>query len=124
MAKAVTPKKPGRMKGAGKKKSDIEQMQDAAGQSAAASEGAPGPDSPVANGDGQPGRELGLEVPTMPVEVPAETREEEAAAAAAATAAKGQPGLTVNIAKLQAMTMTDLNSMAKSMGIENFGTMR
>src|SRR5476651_1690549 len=29
-----------------------------------------------------------------------------------------------NIAKLQAMTMTDLNKMAKELGVENFGTMR
>ena len=31
---------------------------------------------------------------------------------------------TINIAKLQAMAMPDLNGMAKEMGIENFGTMR
>src|SRR3954449_12285661 len=30
----------------------------------------------------------------------------------------------INIAKLQAMSMADLNQMAKEMGIENFGTMR
>jgi len=34
------------------------------------------------------------------------------------------PAATINIAKLQAMSMTDLNHMAKEMGIENFGTMR
>jgi transcription termination factor Rho len=34
------------------------------------------------------------------------------------------PAMTINIAKLQAMSMTDLNHMAKEMGIENFGTMR
>lgn len=34
------------------------------------------------------------------------------------------PVLTINIAKLQAMSMTELNKMAKEMGIENFGTMR
>ena len=33
-------------------------------------------------------------------------------------------GLTVNIAGLQAMSMVDLNKMAREMGIENFGTMR
>ena len=31
---------------------------------------------------------------------------------------------TINIAKLQAMSMGDLNQMAKDMGIENFGTMK
>mgnify|MGYP003342732400 CR=1 FL=1 len=36
----------------------------------------------------------------------------------------GKPPVTVNIAKLQAMNMTELNGMAKQMGIENFGTMR
>ena len=34
------------------------------------------------------------------------------------------PVLPVNIAKLQAMSMNDLNQMAKELGIENFGTMR
>src|SRR6267378_1038686 len=34
------------------------------------------------------------------------------------------PATTINIAKLQAMSMTELNQMAKDMGIENFGTMR
>jgi transcription termination factor Rho len=34
------------------------------------------------------------------------------------------PGGAINIAKLQAMAMPDLNHMAKEMGIENFGTMR
>ena len=34
------------------------------------------------------------------------------------------PTLSVNIAKLQAMPMGELNQMAKDLGIENFGTMR
>jgi transcription termination factor Rho len=34
------------------------------------------------------------------------------------------PILPVNIAKLQAMSMTELNQMARDLGIENFGTMR
>jgi transcription termination factor Rho len=33
-------------------------------------------------------------------------------------------GVTINISQLQAMSMSDLNQMAKEMGIENFGTMR
>jgi transcription termination factor Rho len=33
-------------------------------------------------------------------------------------------GQSINIAALQAMNMPDLNTMAKNMGIENFGTMR
>ncbi len=41
----------------------------------------------------------------------------------------GRPGrdrmaASLNIAKLQAMSMTELNQMAKDLGIENFGTMR
>jgi len=41
----------------------------------------------------------------------------------------GRPGrdrvaASLNIAKLQAMSMTDLNKMAKDLGVENFGTMR
>ncbi len=36
----------------------------------------------------------------------------------------GTPALSVNITKLQAMAMHDLNQMAKELGIENFGTMR
>ncbi|HXJ75225.1 MAG TPA: hypothetical protein VNM37_20385, partial [Candidatus Dormibacteraeota bacterium] len=51
---------------------------------------APGPDGP---GNGRTARDLGLEIPTKPVEVPAETREEQEAAAAA-TATKGKTGLT------------------------------
>jgi len=35
-----------------------------------------------------------------------------------------QPAATINIAKLQAMSMNELNQMAKDMAIENFGTMR
>src|SRR5277367_6757583 len=31
---------------------------------------------------------------------------------------------SINIAKLQAMSMTDLNNMARELGVENFGTMR
>src|SRR5438105_3333040 len=44
--------------------------------------------------------------------------------AAATGEPNGAPLLAVNIAKLQAMSMGDLNHMAKDLGIENFGTMR
>jgi transcription termination factor Rho len=37
---------------------------------------------------------------------------------------KGPAGAAINIAKLQAMSMGELNQMAKDMGIENFGTMK
>ena len=57
---------------------------------------------------------------------PAET----AAAQAPARPDSRKPGsqdavaMTVNIAKLQAMSMPDLNKMARDLGIENYGTMR
>src|SRR6185295_8840296 len=65
---------------------------------------------------------MGLRPPTKPVETDEE--EEAKAQAAPARSANGQAELTVNIAKLQAMSMNELNQMAKEMGIENFGTMR
>jgi transcription termination factor Rho len=34
------------------------------------------------------------------------------------------PGVTINIAELQAMSMADLTAMARNMGIENVGTMK
>ena len=40
------------------------------------------------------------------------------------TGADTAPALKINIAELQAMAMTDLNNMAKELGIENYGTMR
>jgi transcription termination factor Rho len=42
------------------------------------------------------------------------------------TAAGGElkGGQTINISQLQAMSMAELNNMAKDMGIENFGTMK
>src|SRR3989442_57110 len=100
MAKIATPRKPGRPKVPGKKKSEIEQLQERAGREPARAkppEAAGAASASPANGSPRAGGELGLEVPPQPVEGPAETKEEEEAAAAA-TAAKGKPGLTVNIA--------------------------
>jgi transcription termination factor Rho len=37
---------------------------------------------------------------------------------------RGGGGNSINISRLQAMTMTDLNNMAKELEIENFGTMK
>ena len=64
-----------------------------------------------------PPQEMKLEPPTHPVESTV-TEEPPARITAAPT------GGAMNIAKLQAMAMPDLNHMAKDMGIENFGTMR
>ena len=59
-----------------------------------------------------------LEPPTHAVESPEEEKTEPAPPTRDAIAS------SLNIAKLQAMSMTELNHMAKDMGIENFGTMR
>jgi len=48
----------------------------------------------------------------------------EAAPEKKAPGPEAPPPLPINIAKLQAMSMHELNAMAKEMGIENFGTMR
>ncbi|MBM3881369.1 MAG: transcription termination factor Rho [Verrucomicrobia bacterium] len=45
-------------------------------------------------------------------------------ASAPAPAAPTPPGVTINIAQLQAMSMIELTQMAKEWGIENFGTMK
>src|SRR5262249_15569145 len=66
--------------------------------------------------DVPPVERAALEVPTKPVEPIEEPTERPTPPAA--------PGTTINIAKLQAMTMPELNAMAKEMAIENFGTMR
>src|SRR5947209_2118488 len=50
--------------------------------------------------------------------------EQQAAAEPSRVQQPAGPATTINIAKLQAMSMTELNHMAKDMGIENFGTMR
>src|SRR5213594_362277 len=52
---------------------------------------------------------------------PAASDEEEPAATLRAEVKDGQ---TINISQLQAMSMAELNQMAKEMGIENFGTMK
>ncbi len=56
-----------------------------------------------------------------PGKAPAASDEEEPAATLRAEVKDGQ---TINISQLQAMSMAELNSMAKEMGIENFGTMK
>ena len=64
--------------------------------------------------------QMELEPPTHAVE----TREEVKPEPKDGSVPAGPPAATVNIAKLQAMSMPDLNQMAREMGIENFGTMR
>src|SRR6266513_183576 len=59
-----------------------------------------------------------LQPPTTPVEMAEEaqpvTRAEQ----------RDHIAASLNIAKLQAMSMNDLNAMARELGVENFGTMR
>ena len=63
-----------------------------------------------------------LQPPTTPVETPeAEQAQEESAPQ---NDTDSRPVASINIAKLQAMSMTDLNQMARELGVENFGTMR
>jgi transcription termination factor Rho len=58
--------------------------------------------------------------PRKPLDLP----DVEAALPAAQPIVEIQPGRHLNIAKLQAMPIAELNQMAKEFGIENFGTMR
>ncbi len=61
-----------------------------------------------------------LEPPTHPVD----EDEDEEEAQPRATGTGEAAGTTLNIAKLQAMSMGDLNQMARVLGVDNFGTMR
>ena len=60
-----------------------------------------------------------LQPPTTPVETSAPENSE-----IQAGTDKDRIATSLNIAKLQAMAMTELNGMAKDLGVENFGTMR
>src|ERR1035437_9880614 len=63
-----------------------------------------------------------LQPPTQPVET---LEAEKAPVKGAAKDSKDQVAATsINIAKLQAMSMPDLNQMARDLAVENFGTMR
>ena len=61
-----------------------------------------------------------LEPPTRPVEA----HDEEGQPVEKPSGKRDVIAASLNIAKLQAMTMTGLNNMAKELGVENFGTMR
>src|SRR6266853_6335596 len=68
-----------------------------------------------------------LRPPTAPVE-PAEPEKfenkTERDKAAKEKTDKDHIATSLNIAKLQSMSMTELNQMARDLGVENFGTMR
>src|SRR5437016_3318515 len=70
-----------------------------------------------------------LRPPTAPVEPAEPEKFENKAAPERDKAAKEKTdkdhiAASLNIAKLQAMSMTELNQMARELGVENFGTMR
>ncbi len=67
-----------------------------------------------------------LRPPSAPVEpTPEDTRDEEQRMSdRRAGYQRDRIATSINIAKLQAMNMTELNNMAKDYGVENFGTMR
>src|SRR5262249_19827547 len=64
-----------------------------------------------------PAAPMELELPTRPVE---NLEEEEKAAQATPSNKRDMIAASMNIAKLQAMSMTELNQMAKELGVENF----
>ncbi len=63
-----------------------------------------------------------LRPPSTPVEVSEDDSPEDRRALPANQ--RDRIATSINIAKLQAMSMTDLNNMAKELNVENFGTMR
>ena len=75
------------------------------------------PEAPKEQKQGKPEKQ-------RPKKEKTERAEKPEAAARPPEVTGGAPMLPVNIAKLQAMSMGDLNQMAKELGIENFGTMR
>ena len=59
-----------------------------------------------------------------PPAAPIEASEEDGRAGERRGYQRDKIATSLNIAKLQAMSMTELNNMAKELGVENFGTMR
>src|ERR1700722_3397988 len=66
--------------------------------------------------------EPALQPPSKPIEPI--TADEESKAQAERGSQRDKIASSLNIAKLQAMSMTELNAMAKELSVENFGTMR
>ena len=65
-----------------------------------------------------------LQPPSTPVELAEEPRVEEPRAEERRGPQRDKIVASLNIAKLQAMQMSELNHMARELGVENFGTMR
>jgi transcription termination factor Rho len=72
----------------------------------------------------EPSGSASLQPPSTPVELAEEPKVEEPRAEERRGLQRDKIVGSLNIAKLQAMQMSELNHMAKELGVENFGTMR
>jgi transcription termination factor Rho len=72
----------------------------------------------------EPSGSAALQPPSTPVELAEEPKVEEPKAEERRSPQRDKIVTSLNIAKLQAMQMSELNHMAKELGVENFGTMR
>ena len=72
----------------------------------------------------EPSGSAALQPPSTPVELAEEPKVEEPRAEDRRGPQRDKIATSLNIAKLQAMQMSELNHMAKELGVENFGTMR
>ena len=72
----------------------------------------------------EPSGSAALQPPSTPVELAEEPKVEEPRAEERRGPQRDKIVTSLNIAKLQAMQMSELNHMAKELGVENFGTMR
>lgn len=71
-----------------------------------------------------PPPEAAVDAPERPEETEAPAPAPEARGGRRGRHMRDRVAASLNIAELQAMSMTDLNKMAKELGVENFGTMR
>ncbi len=72
----------------------------------------------------EPSGSAALQPPSTPVELAEEPKVEEPRAEERRGPQRDKIVTSLNIAKLQAMQMSELNHMARELGVENFGTMR
>ena len=72
----------------------------------------------------EPSGSAALQPPSTPVELAEEPKVEEPKVEERRGTQRDKIAASLNIAKLQAMQMSELNQMARELGVENFGTMR
>ena len=72
----------------------------------------------------EPSGSAALQPPSTPVELADEPEGEEPRPEERRGTQRDKIAASLNIAKLQAMQMSELNHMARELGVENFGTMR